>query len=213
MGELRPASGERYAMGSTLRNADSVCARPLGGCSDRGHTAIAALKPGEIDWDAIFGAQGARWFHTGGIFCALSETTPDVALEAMQSARKHGVVVSYDLKLSRLIVESDWRQETRAGSEPAHRSVRGCDARQMKKIFPRRLVTKFPARMKTFPRSIQRIQENDCEGCAGFSIQGGSNDSAQSDDGDAKTIGAPSATALEISTRRGTEKIWKFWTA
>jgi 2-dehydro-3-deoxygluconokinase len=67
------------------------------GCSDRGHTVIAALKPVQIDWDAIFGGQGARWFHTGGIFCALSETTPDVALEAMQSARKHGVIVSYDL--------------------------------------------------------------------------------------------------------------------
>jgi 2-dehydro-3-deoxygluconokinase len=67
------------------------------GCSDRGHTAIAALKPGEIDWESIFGKYGARWFHTGGIFCALSESTPEVALEAMQVARKHGVVVSYDL--------------------------------------------------------------------------------------------------------------------
>ncbi len=89
-------------VGRTVRNGLNFTERGFGvraalGCSDRGHTAIAALKPGEIDWDAIFGAQGARWFHTGGIFCALSETTPDVALEAMQSARKHGVVVSYDL--------------------------------------------------------------------------------------------------------------------
>jgi 2-dehydro-3-deoxygluconokinase len=71
--------------------------RPALGCSDRGHTAVSALKPGEVDWDCIFGAQGTRWFHTGGIFCALSDTTPEVALEAMQAARKHGVVVSYDL--------------------------------------------------------------------------------------------------------------------
>jgi len=89
-------------VGRTVRNGLNFTERGFGvraalGCSDRGHTAIAAQKPGEIDWDAIFGAQGARWFHTGGIFCALSETTPDVALEAMQSARKHGVVVSYDL--------------------------------------------------------------------------------------------------------------------
>ena len=55
------------------------------------------MKPGEIDWDAVFGAHGARWLHTGGIFCALSETTPEVAIEAMQAAKKHGVVVSYDL--------------------------------------------------------------------------------------------------------------------
>jgi 2-dehydro-3-deoxygluconokinase len=89
-------------VGRTVRNGLNFTERGFGvraalGCSDRGHTAIAALKPGEIDWDAIFGTHGARWFHTGGIFCALSETTPDVALEAMHSARKNGVVVSYDL--------------------------------------------------------------------------------------------------------------------
>jgi len=71
--------------------------RPALGCSDRGHTAISQLKPGEIDWDEIFGKHGARWFHTGGIFCALSATTPEVALEAMQSAKRHGTIVSYDL--------------------------------------------------------------------------------------------------------------------
>ena len=89
-------------VGRTVRNGLNFVERGFGvrgalGCSDRGYTAIAALKPGEIDWDHVLGGQGARWFHTGGIFCALSETTPDVALEAMQSARKHGVIVSYDL--------------------------------------------------------------------------------------------------------------------
>jgi 2-dehydro-3-deoxygluconokinase len=89
-------------VGRKVRNGLNFTERGFGvraalGCSDRGHTAIAALKAGEIDWDEIFAGQGARWFHTGGIFCALSETTPDVALEAMHSARKHGVIVSYDL--------------------------------------------------------------------------------------------------------------------
>jgi len=89
-------------VGRMVRNGLNFTERGFGvraalGCSDRGHTAIAAQKPGEIDWDDIFGTRGARWFHTGGIFCALSETTPDVALEAIQSARKHRVVVSYDL--------------------------------------------------------------------------------------------------------------------
>ncbi len=51
----------------------------------------------ELDWDGIFGDEGVRWFHTGGIFCALSETTPQVAHEAMISARKHETVISYDL--------------------------------------------------------------------------------------------------------------------
>src|SRR6476660_3533518 len=71
--------------------------RPALGCSDRGHTAASQLKPGEIDWQQIFSKDGARWFHTGGIFCALSETTPQVALEAMQAAKQNGTIVSYDL--------------------------------------------------------------------------------------------------------------------
>jgi len=48
------------------------------------------MKRGDIDWEEIFGKEGARWFHTGGIFCALSETTPKVAREAMEVAKKHG---------------------------------------------------------------------------------------------------------------------------
>ena len=71
--------------------------RPALGCSDRGHTAVSQLQSGDVDWDEIFGKFGARWFHTGGIFCALSDTTPDVALDAMQAAKRHGTVVSYDL--------------------------------------------------------------------------------------------------------------------
>ncbi len=89
-------------VGRTVRNGMNFTERGYGvraalGCSDRGHTAVAALKPCDIDWDEIFGTHGARWLHTGGIFCALSETTPEVAMEAAQAARKHGVVVSYDL--------------------------------------------------------------------------------------------------------------------
>jgi 2-dehydro-3-deoxygluconokinase len=93
-------------VGRTVRNGLNFTERGFGvraavGCSDRGHTAVSQLKPGQIDWDGIFGKAnpngGARWFHTGGIFCALSETTPDVAIEALQSARRHGVITSYDL--------------------------------------------------------------------------------------------------------------------
>jgi 2-dehydro-3-deoxygluconokinase len=89
-------------VGRTVRNGLNFTERGFGvraalGCSDRGHTAISQLKPGEVDWEEIFGKTGARWFHTGGIFCALSATTPDVAIEAMQVARKYGVIVSYDL--------------------------------------------------------------------------------------------------------------------
>jgi 2-dehydro-3-deoxygluconokinase len=90
-------------VGRTVRNGLNFTERGFGvraaaGCSDRGHTAIAQTKPGDFDWNSIFGPQnGARWFHTGGIFAALSATTPDVALEAMEAARQHGTPVSYDL--------------------------------------------------------------------------------------------------------------------
>ena len=67
------------------------------GCSDRGHTAISQLRPGDIDWQTVFGKPGARWFHTGGIFAALSESTPLVAQEAMAAAKNNGAMVSYDL--------------------------------------------------------------------------------------------------------------------
>jgi 2-dehydro-3-deoxygluconokinase len=67
------------------------------GCSDRAHSAASQLKKGDIDWEAIFGRDGIRWFHTGGIFAGLSETTRDVIIEAVTAAKKHGTIVSYDL--------------------------------------------------------------------------------------------------------------------
>jgi len=97
-------------VGRTVRNGLNFTERGFGvraaaGCSDRGHTAVSQLKPGDIDWDQIFGKEGARWFHTGGIFCALSETTPAVAREAMTAAKKHGTIISYDLNYR----DSLWR--------------------------------------------------------------------------------------------------------
>jgi 2-dehydro-3-deoxygluconokinase len=89
-------------VGRTVRNGLNFTERGFGvraalGCSDRGHTAVSQLKPGQFDWERIFSTDGARWFHTGGIFAALSETTPAVAREAMAAARRHATVVSYDL--------------------------------------------------------------------------------------------------------------------
>ena len=89
-------------VGRTVRNGLNFVERGFGvraalGCSDRGHTAISQLKPDDFDWEEIFGKPGVRWFHAGGIFCALSESTAEVAMAAMQAARKHGTIVSYDL--------------------------------------------------------------------------------------------------------------------
>lgn len=63
---------------------------------NRSNEAGAMLKPGDFDWDGIF-SQGVRWFHSGGIFAALSETTGELIVEAMKSAKKHGVITSFDL--------------------------------------------------------------------------------------------------------------------
>jgi 2-dehydro-3-deoxygluconokinase len=64
---------------------------------DRGHTAVAHMKPGDVDWKRIFRERGVRWFHTGGIFTALSDSCAAVALESMRSAHEAGTIVSYDL--------------------------------------------------------------------------------------------------------------------
>jgi 2-dehydro-3-deoxygluconokinase len=63
---------------------------------NRSNEAASRLKPGDFDWNAIFGA-GVRWFHSGGIFASLSTTTADLIIEGMEAARKHGAVVSFDL--------------------------------------------------------------------------------------------------------------------
>src|SRR5579872_5014160 len=89
-------------VGRSTRNGLNFTERGFGvraalGCSDRGNTAASQIKPGDYDWDNIFEKLGTRWFHTGGIFCALSSTTPELVLEAVQAARRHGVIVSYDL--------------------------------------------------------------------------------------------------------------------
>ncbi len=97
-------------IGRTVRNGLNFTERGFGvrgavGCSDRGHTAVSQLKPGDVDWEKIFGDEGARWFHTGGIFCALSQTTPAVARQAIEVAKKYGTIVSYDLNYR----ESLWK--------------------------------------------------------------------------------------------------------
>ncbi|NUP99298.1 MAG: sugar kinase [Armatimonadetes bacterium] len=89
-------------IGRSVRNGLNFTERGFGvrgavGCSDRGNTAASQLKCGDIDWQHIFGELGVRWLHTGGIYAALSETTPDVVEEAMTVAKEHGTIISYDL--------------------------------------------------------------------------------------------------------------------
>ena len=98
-------------VGRTIRNGLNFTERGYGmraavGCSDRGNTAVSQVMRGDFDWEAIFGpANGSRWLHTGGIFAALSTSTAEVAVEAMDAARKHGTPISYDLNFR----ESLWK--------------------------------------------------------------------------------------------------------
>src|SRR5450631_3340484 len=97
-------------VGRAVRNGLNFTERGFGprggvGCSDRGQTAVSQMRPGDVDWRALFGVEGVRWFHTGGVFCGLSEGTPAVARAAMEEARRHGTRVSYDLNYR----DSLWR--------------------------------------------------------------------------------------------------------
>jgi len=88
-------------IGRTTRNGLNFTERGFGlrgavGVSDRGNTAASQLTATSIDWDSIF-SQGVRWFHTGGIYAGLSESTPGVIEAAMKSAKKYGTKISYDL--------------------------------------------------------------------------------------------------------------------
>jgi 2-dehydro-3-deoxygluconokinase len=94
----RPDDG----IGRSVRNGLNFTERGFGirgavGVPDRGNTAASQLKPGDVDWEQLFGRLGVRWFHTGGIFAALSESTAALTIEAVQAAKKHGTIVSYDL--------------------------------------------------------------------------------------------------------------------
>jgi 2-dehydro-3-deoxygluconokinase len=112
-------------VGRECRNGLNFVERGFGiragvGCSDRGHTAVSQLKRADIDWPAIFEREGARWLHTGGIFCALSDTTPAVAREAIEAARSRQALVSFDLNYR----ESLWRANGgHAGAIAVNRSL------------------------------------------------------------------------------------------
>jgi 2-dehydro-3-deoxygluconokinase len=93
---------EDDGIGRTVRNGLNFTERGFGirgavGVPDRGNTAASQIKPGDFDWDHLFGKLGVRWLHTGGIFAALSATTAEATIEAVKAAKKHGTIVSYDL--------------------------------------------------------------------------------------------------------------------
>ncbi len=111
-------------IGRAVRNGLNFTERGFGvraavGCSDRGNSAASQLRPGDVDWERILARDGARWLHTGGIFAALSDSTPDVVMEAILAAHRAGTIVSFDLNYR----DSLWRG--RGGTEAAQRVLAG----------------------------------------------------------------------------------------
>jgi len=110
-------------IGRSVRNGLNFTERGFGvrgaaGCSDRANSAASQIRPGDIDWRALFELEGARWLHTGGIFAGLSETTPGVVAEAVEAAHRAGAIVSFDLNFR----ESLWR--SRGGTAAAQAVMR-----------------------------------------------------------------------------------------
>ena len=94
--------------------------RPALGCSDRGHSAASQIKPGEVNWEKLFGEEGVRWFHTGGIFAALAPNTSEAVLEAVEVAKKYGTVVAYDLNYRASLWKSQGGKE---GAQRINRNI------------------------------------------------------------------------------------------
>ena len=122
-------------VGRTVRNGLNFTERGFGvrgavGVSDRGLSAASQLKAGDFDWDNIFGKLGVRWLHTGGIFAALSDTTPGLVIEAVQKAQaaRHGRQLRPELPPEP--VEEHRRPDACAGGQPGDRQARGRDDRQ-----------------------------------------------------------------------------------
>lgn len=93
---------ESDGVGTSVRNGLNFTERGHGqrgalGVYDRGHTAASQLRPGDFDWDDLFGRRGVRWLHSGGVFASLSPSTAQLTLEAVEAAERWGTVVSFDV--------------------------------------------------------------------------------------------------------------------
>lgn len=114
------------------------------GCSDRANSAASQIRPGEVNWEKLFGEEGVRWFHTGGIFAALASNTAEAVIEAVEAAHKYGTIVSYDLNYR----ASLWKGQ---GGKPAAQTVNRAIARHV---------------------DVMIGNEEDFTACLGFEVEG-----------------------------------------
>ena len=128
-GAISTAWAATRASASTSPKRASASAPALG-CSDRGHSAASQIRPGEVNWEKLFGEEGVRWFHTGGIFAALASNTSEAVIEAVEVAKQIRHRRLLRSQLPRLAVEEPGRQGRRAEGQPRDRQVRRRDDRQ-----------------------------------------------------------------------------------
>ena len=119
--------------------------RPALGCSDRGHSAASQIQPGEVDWEKLFGEEGVRWFHTGGIFAALASNTAEAVIEAVDVAQAN--------------TAPSWRTT----STTAHRSGRPRAARTGRRSVNREIAQHV---------DVMIGNEEDFTACLGFEVAG-----------------------------------------
>jgi 2-dehydro-3-deoxygluconokinase len=134
------------------------------GCSDRGHSAASQIKPGEVNWEKLFGEEGVRWFHTGGIFAALAPNTSEAVIEAVEIARKYGTIVSYDLNYRASLWKSQGGKEGAQKIIATSRYVDGDRQRRLHRLpgvrsrRPRQLSTIDPATSEMIQTAVKRFR-------------------------------------------------------
>ena len=153
-------------VGRSLRNGLNFTERGFGvrgavGCSDRGHTAVSQLAPATSTGRGSSAREGARWLHTGGIFCALSETTPAVAREAMEAAHAHGTSVSYDLNYRDSLWRSFGGQVRARAVNRALAAVRRCACSATRRTSRRRWGSSCRASTSSSARCDRRLPRHD----------------------------------------------------
>ena len=173
------------------------------GCSDRGHSAASQIKPGEVNWEKLFGEEGVRWFHTGGIFAALAPNTSEAVIEAVEIARKYGTIVSYDLNYRASLWKSQGGKE---GAQKINRNI----AKYVDVMIGNEedftaclgLRSRRPGRAHLGHRPGQLQEDDPDRGEAVPELQGGRDHAAQCEDRDASTTGPRSSTPAASSISR-----------
>ena len=120
----------RGPRGAELHRDEASACAPPSAAPTAAYSAASQLKPGDIDWKQLFEEEGVRWFHCGGIFAALSATTADVAIEAMEAAKEAGTIDLLRPELPRLALEVAGRHRPRRRGQPQDRLARRRDDRQ-----------------------------------------------------------------------------------